>query len=284
MSYQKRNLITLASVLLFLALIFGYFILISYPEENRKAQDRLGRVNQRIGSLSGIESDYHAFDALLQDQKKRLSQLDRILVNQISSASTYKYLNDILNRIGFLEFNLQFVKEHNNDTYGYHQYRLKGEGSYKRVFDFITMIERGPLLNKITRLNMRGVESGSNVVVPFEMELRAYFGKFDELPLPDRSLADVQMVQASDPFNPIIKRRLPRNSTGLLEVERASLMAIVPGKALIADYKGKIYELSKGSQVYLGYLTTINQAANEVVFTLNKGGAVTNYVMKLNFD
>ena len=99
-----------------------------------------------------------------------------------------------------------------------------------------------------------------------------------------RTLNNVRFASARDPFYPYIRANIPPNFDGLLEAERAELRAIVAGKALIADHTGVVHMLKPGDEVYLGYVSRINPEKNEVEFTLNKGGIIEKFVLKLSFD
>ena len=146
-------------------------------------------------------------------------------------------------------------------------------------------LENGPYIYKVKGLSLRGVESGSTtaLAMPFEVEIWAYFATVDELPSIQRTLSDVSSPRIGNPFKPIIKRSLPANTRGLIEVERAALRAIVPGKAIIADHKGNIHAIREGDEVYLGYLTRINPELGTCEFSLNKGGSARRFTLKLKF-
>ena len=122
------------------------------------------------------------------------------------------------------------------------------------------------------------------LILPFDMEIKAYFATVEDLQNDAKKLSDVKVATAQDPFYPSILRNLPLNTDALLEVEQASLKAIIPGKALIADNGGEIHVLREGDRVYLGYLTRIDTENNLVEFTLNKGGIIEKIVLNLGFD
>ncbi|MDP3831240.1 MAG: hypothetical protein Q8Q47_08215, partial [Ignavibacteriaceae bacterium] len=74
---------------------------------------------------------------------------------------------------------------------------------------------------------------------------------------------------------------IPPNFDGLLDVQGARLLALVPEGAFVSDMKGNSYLLIEGDQVYLGYLTKIDYKNNSVKFILNKGGIVENVSLEL---
>lgn len=287
MTYKTRNLAILGSILGIIILYTAYALLIAYPGENKEVQQKLARIKGKITALKGIEKEYYTYEELIREQEKKLASFDKELISDATSASTYDYLNNILKFIGPLEFNLNYKGNKQNEKYGYNIYSVKGEGTFERIYEFIWYIERGPMILRINKITLRGVERGkgtrraSDLIIPFDLEIWAYYGNFEGLPEVDRPLDNIAISQVKSPFVPLIRRRLPTNTAGLLEVERADLQAIVPGKALIADHRGKIHELQRGDKVYLGYLTSINPSTSEVVFTLNKGGVIQKFTLSL---
>jgi hypothetical protein len=116
------------------------------------------------------------------------------------------------------------------------------------------------------------------------MEIHALYADVKDLPPIKKTLADVKVEEVKNPFVPYVYRELPPNTRGLLEVERADLKAIIPGRAFVADHTGKIHVLKEGDEVYLGYVTKIDVEKNQVEFTLNKAGIVEKFVLKLRFE
>ena len=175
----------------------------------------------------------------------------------------------------------------NTKGYGYNIYNIKGEGSFSTIYKFIWYIERGPQIYKIKKLSLRGIEGAKtdrSKLIIFEIEIWALFAAVKDLPPIKRKLSDVVVAEVKDPFTPYVSRGLPPNRENLLEVERATLKAVIPGKAFIADHKGKVHVLKEGDKVYLGYTTKINAEKSQVEFTLNKNGIVQKFVLKLRFS
>ena len=66
-----------------------------------------------------------------------------------------------------------------------------------------------------------------------------------------------------------------------MDVQNATLLALIPDGAFIADGQGTTYLLWEGDQVYLGYLTEIDFNNNTVKFILNKGGIIDKVELSL---
>ncbi|MEL6823506.1 MAG: hypothetical protein AAFP70_17240, partial [Calditrichota bacterium] len=63
----------------------------------------------------------------------------------------------------------------------------------------------------------------------------------------------------------------PANPRGLVEVEKAKLKAVMLGRAMIEDHKGKTHMLREGDEVFLGVISKIDQTNNRVEIRLNSG-------------
>lgn len=289
MSYQVRNILVIVGFLLVIGLTGGYLVLFHYPAKIDAVKKETARVTKQIKSLDGIESRFAPLRKTLEEKKERMAKIDKRIFRNLSSADTYYYLNLILNRIGFIEFNMLFAGSKTSTGFGYNIYKIRGEGTFQKIYNLIWYLERGPFLYRITKLNLKGVESKDpetkelQLVIPFDLELNGYYADIPKLPSPHRSLQDVKVLSVRNPFRPFILRNLPPNTEGLLEVERSDLKAIVADRALIADQNGKVHSLKIGDKVYLGYLTAIDPEKNQVEFTLNKGGVVEKVVLEINF-
>ncbi len=289
MSYQSRNVLVIVGFFLVIGLTGGYLGIFHYPGEIAKVKNETDRIIKQIKSLDGIETQFEPLRTVLNEKKERMAKIDKQIVRNVSAADTYYYLNLILNRIGFIEFNMLFAGSKASAGFGYNIYKIRGEATFQKIYSLVWYLERGPLLYRIVKLNLKGVESKDpetkelHLVIPFEMELYGYYADIPKLPFSHRTLQDVNVLRVRNPFQPLILRNLPPNTEGLLEVERADLKAIVADRALIADQNGKVHSLKIGDRVYLGYLTAIDPEEKQVEFTLNKGGVVEKVVLEINF-
>lgn len=88
--------------------------------------------------------------------------------------------------------------------------------------------------------------------------------------------------QIYDAFFPLFRNEIPPNVDGLLDVQGARLLALIPEGAFIADTKGNTYLVWEGEQVYLGYLTKIDYQNSKISFVLNKGGIIEKVDLELD--
>lgn len=290
MSYKIRNTLVLATFIVLIVLVGGYLTVFSYPGKIEETSGRIKKVEAQIEPLRGIEAKYFALDSLIKSRERALSSLDKRISREVTPANTYQYLNSILARTGFLEFSMLYSGKKTSQSFAYNTYRLKGEAPFNRLFQFLWYLERGPEIYQIKKLTLHGVESKDpetqmpELVVPFEMEISSYYSDIADLPPIKRSLDDVVVPPAINPFYPHVLRNLPPNSDNLVEVERAELKAVLQDQALVADHNGRVHVLRKGSRVYLGYLNRIDPEKNQVEFTLNKGGIVEKVLLRMRFE
>ena len=289
MSYKMRNILILSTFIVVILIVGGFFILYSYPKKIANLKTELGGVERQIAELDGIEIQFIKLQELISAEEMKLANLDKQIVSDVKSSRTYAYLNSIIEHTGELKFDIVYSERVMSGNYGFNVYSIKGEGSFENIYKFIWYIERGPQIYKLKNLSLRGVESSqrrsgrSNLIITFDMELCALFADVHDLPLIKRDLASVVVEEFKDPFNPRVKRKLPLNKGNLIEVERSELKAVIPGKAFIADHRGKVRVVQVGDKVYLGYATKINVEKNQVEFSLNKNGKVQKFVLRLRF-
>lgn len=289
-NYKLRNIIVLGIFNFLIIVAGGYLVFYSYPNKINKIEASIKETEKKIAALEGIEEELIAAKKMLEEQKKKLAKVDKQLTSEVFPAQTYDYLNSILNYSGVLKFDLIFMGREEKEGYGYENYRLKGEGFYPTLYKFLWYIERGPQIFQIKRINFRGVENReidstrTKLIIPFEMEFRAVYTGLQDVPKIERSLRSVRTRRVSNPYLPYIYRNLPLNSDGLLEVERATLKGILPGKAFVEDHAGKVHVLQSGDKVYLGYVSKIDSDDKEIEFILNKGGIIQYIKLKLGFQ
>lgn len=269
----------------------GYFVFWKCPQEIKAIEKQQKKVDKKIDALSTVEVEFDEVTKNIKIEQEKLGQLNKQIVPEVPSARTYAYLNSIIQYVGALNFDMAYQRTENLKGYGYNIYRITGEGNFSNIYEFIWYLERGPEIYRIRDLSMQSTEQRNNetgkftLSVPFNFELCAYFAAIPELPKIKNSLSDVRVIkQKKNPFYPYILRDVEPNKDLLVEVDRSTLKAVIPGKAYITDQFGKSQVLAVGDRVYLGRTSKIDPKRNQVTFTLNKGGVIEKYVLKLQFD
>jgi hypothetical protein len=174
-------------------------------------------------------------------------------------------------------------------NYGYNVYALKGEAPFESFYRFVWYLENDRRLYKINSMALKGLEVAATekeeggVLVTFDMQVHAYFSSVAELSssLGERVLSP--NLLAVDPFEPVISAGVPPNLQSLVEVERSTLKAVIPGKAFVEDQTSTMRTLREGDEVYLGYVTKLDPENGRIECTLNKGGIIEKVELKIRY-
>jgi len=292
MPYALRNTIVLATFLAVIGSVGFYLTDMVQPSQKAKLVAESARLDQTISQRPELESELKAAEDKLAEMKSKYTERFKVIPTNDTTALTYAYLNRIMNSSGFVKFDLLYQGAKTFGQYGYNIYNLKGETSYDDLFKFIWYLEHARLLYKVQDLTLTGHEvrdeaqEQPHTIVPFTMNLNAYYssvaGVSSDVSGEDPTLYKT-VSSGHDFFKPLISSEPPANLRGLVDVERSDLRAVMTDKIFIVDEKGKAHILSVGDEVYLGYLTRIDQSKNEAEFTLNKGGIIDRVTLKTRF-
>ena len=288
-SYQIRNIITLSIILIAIGSVGGYYIFSKYPKQIEVLDKQIADLQVQIQALEFVAVQLEEAQKKIEYEEIKLSLVDKQVVADVTPAATYTYLNKLLSYSGFLKFDMVFMGTTKKAKYWQHAYNVKGEGTFSTIYKFVSYLEGGPEMYKVRKLVMRGVETidletqTQDLVVTYEMEILALFAKGQNLPPINRTLDDVKFASAKDPFYPYVKKELPPNFYDLLEVERAELKAVMANQAIIVDHNRNTHFIHEGDEIYLGYVKKIDEANNRVIFTLDKGGIVEDFMLELRF-
>jgi len=113
--------------------------------------------------------------------------------------------------------------------------------------------------------------------------VHAYFSNVAELASSMGERPIRPNVLSVDPFYPVIASGIPPNLRDLVEIERADLKAVIPGKAFVLDQNNDIQTLHEGDEVYLGYVTRIDPELGRLECTLNKGGIIEKVELTIRY-
>ncbi|MGO9480317.1 MAG: hypothetical protein ACLP05_00855 [Candidatus Kryptoniota bacterium] len=292
MSYALRNTVILAVFLAVIGSVGLYLTDVVQMKEKRNLIAEAAKYEQTISQRPAVENELNAAEGKLSEMKNKYTQRFKVIPANDTTALTYAYLNRIMDASGFLKFDMLYQGEKVLKQYGYNTYNLKGEADYETLFKFIWYLEHAKLLYKVSDLTLTGHEvhdetsEKPTTIVPFTMNIDAYYSSVAGVSS-EMSGEDPTLNKAVDAghnfFKPLISSEPPANVRGLVDVERSDLRAVMADKIFIVDEKGKTHILGVGDEVYLGYLTKIDQTNNEAEFTLNKGGIMDRVVLKTRF-
>ncbi|MBZ0263937.1 hypothetical protein K8I28_04645 [bacterium] len=289
MSFKMRNTLILLLQVLVVSGIAVYLIFFHYTGRIEAMERHSDTLDSLLVTIPDRENYLRGLQDFIEQKRLRLENFDREVHSSMTLADAFEYLDEVQNEFGSLKFNLESVKEVRNDGYGYQSFKLAGIGTYRAIMGVIFVLERGPKIFFIDKLTLHGMETQpgdeyeQSVMVPFELTIRAMFADLEVIPSVNRSVSSVDVPTSPNIFYPIIKRSIPLNKEGLIDVEQAQLRALLADKAIVVDQKGKVHSLKEGDRVYLGYLTSINKQKNNIEFTLNKGGIVERFTLNLSF-
>jgi len=290
MSFKLRNTLILLAQVLIICSISIYFIVFLYPKRIDAQKSELQELNEFIKQIPEREEYLKNMLSVIEEKKQQVASLDKVVESDITFGDALSYIDRIQSFLGLLKFSLNSLKEVQAEGYGYRIFSIEGEGTFQSVFSMIWALERGPKIFIIDDLMLHGFESVQRkkhqqlVTITFNLEIRALYADIPDFPFNKKTLVDVKVPKVRNIFYPMIASAILPNTRGLLDVERAKLQAILQDKAIVSDHEGKLYVLNEGDEVYLGYLTKINQNHNWLEFTLNKGGIVERFILKLSFN
>jgi len=288
MNSKLKNTIIISAILVAIILIGGLF---NYVYLKGKIKDR----EKKIKELTLYQLDTEALTQQLNYLRKRVAQLDSILANRqynvpynLSQSSFYDFVNQVTYSFSPYSYvNIEFEQTEQGNPLSIYRYTLSGTAEFNDLNHLIYAIEESKMLKKISNVemtnNVKVDEDGMpHYLVTFKFKVAVYFSNDDRFYVKDFTENRLQPNPVYDIFYPLIRNEIPPNKEGLLDVQNAKLLALIPDGAFLADASGNTFLLWEGDKVYLGYLTNINYDKNEVSFVLNKGGIIETVTLKLD--
>ena len=288
MNKKLRSTLVLLALLLIILIAGGSYLFFVQGKELDKNRDKLKELQAKALDPQELLAQY-------EDLLVKSNRLDSILANRefnipqnLSSIKFYNFVNNITN--GFSDkahVNIEYLEQKQEKEFFYHDYKLSGFGYFNEVYNLIYAIEHSKELKKVTNINLGNLvqtKEGENPVylVNFNINARTYFSsdnRFAPATFVENNLGSPTLYDA---FYPLIRNEIPPNIDELLDVQGATLLALIPEGAFIADSKGNTYLIWEGEQVYLGYLTKIDYQNSRVSFILNKGGIIEKVDLQLD--
>jgi hypothetical protein len=288
MNKKLRSTLVLLALLLIILIAGGAYL---YFVQNKDLDEK----REKLQELQAKALDPQELLARYQELLIESNRLDSILANRefnipqnLSSIKFYNFVNNITN--GFsdkAQVNIEFLDQKQEKEFFYHEYKLTGFGYFNEVYNLIFAIENSKELKKVTSVSLGNLVQTKEDEIPvylvnFTLNTKAYFStdnRFAPATYVENNLGGPTLYDA---FYPLIRNEIPPNVDELLDVQGASLLALIPEGAFIADSKGNTYLIWEGEQVYLGYLTKIDYQNSRVSFILNKGGIIEKMDLELD--
>ncbi|MCK4966621.1 hypothetical protein KAS50_06300, partial [bacterium] len=226
MSSAVKNTIVLFLMLLIIIFV-GIFRVHIYSNEKL---ERIEKINSEkrleIKNIADKAANYDKAIQALNNIKNKWKTREKVFQKDEQSGKTLLFLSNIASETNsVVKFDFAFLEKIVKEGYEFSKYNITGEGAYRNVYGFIDKIENAKNLYKIKLLNMQGKEETSEktgkpaTVVNFSFILEAYSSFEDDYIDSDAVLSYTYNKPVVNPFNPLVKKNLPPNTKGLIEVE-----------------------------------------------------------------
>jgi len=290
MDRKTKNTIILIALLLFISVVgsvFTFFI------QNGDIDLRKKRINELNLNAQNAYSTQELI-VQLNTLKSRAAELDSILALRkfnipvnLPQSQFFNFINKVsFNFAPESNINIEYKTIEQFQHYKYYKYRLFGTAFYNDVYKMIYAIEQSKELKKILSTSFDNFvkvdeEGIPQYFVTYNIECAVYYSDNDRYASSVSKENRLIPNPIYDVFYPLIRNEILPNIDGLLDVQSAQLLAIIPEGAFLVDSKGTTYLLWEGDKVYLGYLTEIDYNSNVVHFVLNKGGIIEKLTLTL---
>lgn len=280
MNRKLKNTFALVGLLLFILIAGGAYILIFQRGELSAKEEKLRELKA---------NDYNTEQLTLQyeDLYKRSVVLDSVLAarkfnipQNLSSVKFYDFVTQLTNRLsGDTKVDVEYNEQKQERDFYYYEYSVKGVAPYNDLYKFIYGIEQSKELKKVTSINLGSLvknekEEGPKFLVAFTLVVHVYYSNDNRFATAEFVENDLNARPLYDAFYPLLRNDIPSNTEGLLDIQGAKLLALVPEGAFLTDATGGTFLLWEGEPVYLGYLTSIDYKNNRVKFIINRGGVI----------
>ena len=290
MAYKIRNSIIIGAILLVLMVAGTIVCAFNQPKKAQAIKKQVKVIDEELQNTPNLVNQFNDLSAILTDTQKRWENRNKDIPPVDITSQSYAYFSRLIDLSGYVKLDMVYTGVQQKADFGYNIYSLHGEAPFENFYRFIWYLENDRKLYKIQNLTMRGVEVAPTAkeegrfLVTFDMVVHAYFSSVSELSssLGERSI--MPNVLREDPFAPVISSGIPPNLRSLVEIERADLKAVIPGKAFVLDQSNTIKTLLEGDEVYLGYVTKLDAEQGRLECTLNKGGIIEKVELNIRYS
>lgn len=313
MSTLGYNIIVL---LLLFAIVTGagiYLTIFEQPKEIERLEqaEKVARLKQ--AEVTSLLAEEATSNTVAEEAIRKWRARYKVIPSNLNSADVMNYINQ-RTISGFKNFDVQMEGTKATPDFSNYTVSVKGRGFFSSLYKFIWEVENSRDFYRIRDLTLEHIDlttedekTGNNklqVMVSFSMKIDAYYGGKNGLSAPigeDDGITENLLLPTSsgnlglppvpksvlpkerpdiNPFYPLILETIPPNTYDLLDMENATLMSIVSGKAVFV-YKDEFVTVGLGDPVYLGAITRIDVMEGIVSARLNKGGIVDEVEHKL---
>ncbi len=287
MDRKLKNTLALIGIIAGILIIgFSFIYIFQKPKIKKKTKE--------LSELKATEYDTKLLKKQLFEKNEQARVLDSILAarkfnipKDLPPLRFYEFMNDVAKSVSSdATINIEYVEKKADKNFFYFEYKVNGIGEYNDVYEIIYSIEQSKELKKITNITLSNYvspEAGQDAMrlVQYSLVARVYFSDNDRFTTAESNENNLRSKLQYDVFYPLIYTAVLPNIDGLLDVQGARLLAMIPEGAFLSDTKGDTFLLSEGDKVYLGYVTQIDRKNSRVKFIINKGGVIESVEIQL---
>ncbi len=298
--YAKRNRLTILVVLLLLSGL-GYLWYRSTAKELARAKTQNQSLTQNLRGALEVAETLVYVTAERDSLQRRWRSAPKKILNAEEPAFSLSYINWLINQHGLdLDFDFYLNEKKAHTEYAAFSYTVNGEGDYRNICALVWYMTRSPLLYQIKSVTYRRSDNDRkllNFVIQFEgYSVNKDWEVKSEVVMTSPPLdwysefeydAFASMAPAAVEAKPAVASPLPSKpieSPDLMDLEGASLLAIVGDKAYVRARNGKVVTMSIGHQVKNGRLTRVDARLNQVEFIIENGGSSRIVPMKIEYN
>lgn len=263
MKRKNRRILLLISIVIISSLSYYYNFYLFYNKYNQHSNElNLASINNQniVKPIDYLKELIVRIDST----KQLILTSEKILPFYPNNSLVHENLLKIINQIGDkIEININKISSNGFEKYSTDSYEIKREGNFRDIFSLIYLFESMPKIFNVKFKSLKQTYNSDEAgrldeKVLFELIFDVYYTKIDDFNI--NTIKNGQyycFLMISDYFRSIIKLKIPPNYGGLLEVDGAKLLALMPD-GVITNRKGNPFYLAEGDNVYLDCLTKID--------------------------
>ena len=277
----------------------GYYVTnVRQAAELQQIEDAWKLARMQKAEVEKLLVEEASTTELAEEAVKKWRARYKYIPETMETPDIIQYLES-LTRTGFEAFNINLAGVRTTRNFKYYTFTVGGTAYYESLYDFVWQLENNREFYRIddfqatyTDVFDENPDTGERrrlSMVKFNLTLTAYFDGVDGLSATTDELmpGPAQLLPARyashAAFFPQIRPDPPPNDELLVDMENATLVSILGGRAVVEDKRGQ-HILSPGDAVYLGEVTVVDPINISVQARLNKGGVVEIAKLTLEED
>jgi len=298
--YAKRNSLTILGFLVLLSGL-GFLWYRSEARELTLVNTKNEEMNKQLyGSLEIAET-------LAKIQHKRDSlqaawqRSPKKILNADEPAFSLSYINWLIRNHNMeIDFDFYLNDKRAQNEFTTISYTLNGEGDYRNICSLLWYITYNPLLYHIKSVTFKRSDKNDKLL-SFAIMFEGYSMNKDwevgsELEMASRMLdweselgydafTNLLPVELPKPvFVPRVAPPRPQEDPSLVDVEKATLVAITPDQAYVRARDGRLVTLKVDDKVRRGSLARLDQQNNYAEFLLEADGVSRSVRLNLEYN